>query len=67
MEEKLRKPIPEASYLTAANADRYRSILRYFYQQHERLRYYLFPRKSLPTSSRIPILQGIQKNSSSRI
>ena len=43
MNEQLLKPITEASYLTAGNAWRYRAILRYFYLQHEKLRYYLFP------------------------
>ncbi|MEX2414779.1 MAG: TIGR02677 family protein [Paenibacillaceae bacterium] len=43
MDEHLLRPIPEASYLTVNNAWRYRSLLRYFYQQHERLRHYLFP------------------------
>jgi uncharacterized protein (TIGR02677 family) len=41
--EKELKPIVEASYLTTTNAWRYRSILRFFYNQHERLRHYLFP------------------------
>ena len=58
MEEKLRKPIPEASYLTAANADRYRSILRYFYQQHERLRYYLFPEEVFAHLKQDPYFAG---------
>ncbi|WP_206808881.1 TIGR02677 family protein [Paradesulfitobacterium ferrireducens] len=35
------KPVSEATYLTVGNAWRYRTILRYFYQQHERLRHYL--------------------------
>ncbi|MFZ5945984.1 MAG: TIGR02677 family protein [Bacillota bacterium] len=43
MNEQQLKPIIEASYLTAGNAWRYRTILRYFYLQHEKLRYYLFP------------------------
>ncbi|MFA5536757.1 MAG: TIGR02677 family protein [Bacillota bacterium] len=43
MEEQLLKPIVEASYLNATNTWRYRAILRYFYLQHEKLRYYLFP------------------------
>lgn len=43
MESKRLKPITEASYLTVENAWRYRAILHYFYQQHERLRQYLFP------------------------
>jgi uncharacterized protein (TIGR02677 family) len=43
LNEQQLKPIIEASYLTAGNAWRYRAILRYFYLQHEKLRYYLFP------------------------
>ncbi|KAA5806433.1 TIGR02677 family protein [Thermoanaerobacterium thermosaccharolyticum] len=35
------KPIDEARYLTAENASRYRLIMRYFYQNYERLRYWL--------------------------
>lgn len=41
MNEQLLKPIQEATYLTVPNAWRYRSILRYVYQQHERLRHYI--------------------------
>lgn len=41
MDEQILKPIQEATYLTVANAWRYRSILRYCYRQHERLRHYL--------------------------
>ncbi len=40
-DDQLLKPISEVAYLTVANAWRYRAILRYFYQQHERLRHYL--------------------------
>ncbi len=43
MDDMLLKPITEATYLTTENAWRYRAILRYFYIQHERLRYYLLP------------------------
>ncbi|MDD3157323.1 TIGR02677 family protein [Anaeromusa sp.] len=43
MEELRQRKIVEASYLTAENAGRYRSILRFFYLQHEKLRHYLFP------------------------
>ncbi len=42
MDEQLLKPIVEANYLVASNAWRYRAILRYFYLQHKKLRYYLF-------------------------
>jgi uncharacterized protein (TIGR02677 family) len=47
MDEKLLKPIPEVTYLTTGNSWRYRSILRYFYAQYERLRHYLFPEEVL--------------------
>ncbi len=43
MDDMLLKPITEVTYLTTENAWRYRAILRYFYVQHERLRYYLLP------------------------
>ena len=47
MDEKLLKPIIEASYLTAANAWRYRGILRFFYIQHESMRHQLYPAEIL--------------------
>ncbi|MHB8155787.1 MAG: TIGR02677 family protein [Desulfocucumaceae bacterium] len=37
------KPIVELSYLNAQNVDRYRCLMRYFYDQHQRLRYWLKP------------------------
>ncbi len=37
------KPITEATYLTVENAWGYRAILRYFYEQYERIRQFLFP------------------------
>lgn len=43
MNDTVLKPIVEAAYLTAENAWRYRAILRYFYEQHERIRQFLFP------------------------
>ena len=43
MDNNLLKPLQEATYLTTDTAWRYRAILRYFYLQHEQLRYYLFP------------------------
>ncbi|BCV20596.1 TIGR02677 family protein [Moorella sp. Hama-1] len=39
----LLKAIPETSYLTAQNVGRYRCIMRFFYLQHQRLRYWLRP------------------------
>ena len=43
MNDLVLKPITEATYLTVENAWRYRAILRYFYEQHERIRQFLFP------------------------
>lgn len=40
--EKLLKPIMETKYLTVENADRYRSIIRLFYLQYEKLKYWLY-------------------------
>lgn len=40
--DKISKKIVETSYLTAENAKRYRPILRYFYEQYERINYMLY-------------------------
>lgn len=37
------KPIPELKYVNAENVHRYRLIMRYFYQQYQRMRYWLKP------------------------
>ena len=47
MDEKLFRKIVEVNYLTTENAWRYRAILRFFYLQHEKLRYYLLPEEVL--------------------
>lgn len=39
--DKLQKPIRETLYLTAENARRYRVILRFFYLQYEKIKYWL--------------------------
>ena len=39
--QKLLKPITEVSYLRADNADRYRVIIRYFYEEYEKIKYML--------------------------
>jgi len=38
----LTKPIGEVRYLTTENCYRYRPILRYFYQQYEKINYWLY-------------------------
>jgi len=40
--EKLVRPITEVSYLRADNADRYRIIIRYFYEEYEKIHYWLY-------------------------
>ena len=40
--DKLLKPITEVNYLRAENVDRYRIIIRYFYQEHEKIHYWMF-------------------------
>ncbi|MEA4883575.1 MAG: TIGR02677 family protein [Clostridia bacterium] len=58
MDDRLLKPITEVTYLTTENAWRYRAILRYFYIQHERLRYYLLPDEVLDNLRESPHFQG---------
>lgn len=41
--EKLIKPLTEARYLNAENADRYRCIMRIFFENYEKLRSWLKP------------------------
>ena len=43
MTENLLKPVVETSYLNAVNVGRYRCVMRCFYEQHQRLRYWLKP------------------------
>lgn len=45
------KPVPELKYVNAENVARYRLIMRYFYKQYQRLRYWLKPEE---------IFQGVQ-------
>lgn len=40
--EKLLKPVMETKYLSVENTDRYRSILRFFYINYEKLKYWLY-------------------------
>ncbi len=43
MNDVLLKPIVEVSYLNAQNVDRYRCVMRCFYEHHQRLQYWLRP------------------------
>ncbi len=40
--EKLIRPLTEAKYLNADNVDRYRSIMRIFYENYEKLKYWMY-------------------------
>lgn len=40
--EKLTRPLTEAKYLNADNVDRYRSIMRIFFENYEKLKYWLY-------------------------
>lgn len=40
--EKLIKPLTEAKYLNADNVDRYRCIMRIFYENYEKLKYWMY-------------------------
>lgn len=48
------KKLIEASYLTAENAAEYRTILRYFYLQHERMRDFISPEEVLDYMRSVP-------------
>jgi uncharacterized protein (TIGR02677 family) len=55
------KKIIEASYLTADSAAHYRTILRYFYHQHERMRDFLAPEEILEHMRSIPAFADYQE------
>lgn len=42
IEDKMRKPMMEAKYLNVENTDRYRPIMRLFYLQYEKLKYWMY-------------------------
>lgn len=42
MNDKLIKPIREVNYLRADNVERYRVIMRFFYEEHEKIHYWLY-------------------------
>lgn len=42
LSDKLLKPVIETKYLSVDNTDRYRSILRFFYLNYEKLKYWLY-------------------------
>lgn len=55
------KKVVEASYLTADSAAQYRTILRYFYHQHERMRDFIAPEEILEYMRSIPSFSDYQE------
>jgi uncharacterized protein (TIGR02677 family) len=55
------KKIVETSYLTADSAAHYRTILRYFYHQHERMRDFIAPEELLEYMRTIPTFADFQE------
>lgn len=55
------KKVVEASYLTADSAAHYRTILRYFYHQHERMRDFITPEEILDYMRSIPVFSDYQE------
>jgi uncharacterized protein (TIGR02677 family) len=55
------KKIVETSYLTADSAANYRTILRYFYHQHERMRDFIAPEELLEYMRTIPSFSDYQE------
>lgn len=55
---KLIKPITETKYLTAENCWRYRPILRYFFLQYEKIRYWMYKEEIFDALKSNPHFEG---------
>ena len=64
--DKLTRPLTEAKYLNADNVDRYRSIIRIFYENYEKLRYWLYQEEVYEEMREILILRITGWSSASR-
>ena len=62
--DKLTKALTEAKYLNADNVSRYRCIMRIFFENYEKLRYWLY---QMPRWYRIRFLRITSRSSASRI
>ncbi len=56
--EKLTRPLTEAKYLNADNVDRYRSIMRIFFENYEKLKYWLYQEEVYEEMIRDPYFKG---------
>ncbi|WP_302157807.1 TIGR02677 family protein [uncultured Acidaminococcus sp.] len=58
----LTRKIPEMRYLNADNADRYRCIMRAFYEQYGKLRYWLYEEEVFALLTADPYFAGYQED-----
>lgn len=56
--EKLIKPITETKYLSVDNVARYRTIIRFFYVQYEKIKYWLYKEEIFNELSKYDIFLG---------
>ena len=57
----------EAKYLNVDNTDRYRPIIRLFYLNYEKLKYWIYQEEVYEELKEIRIFRSIHRNSVSRI
>ena len=65
--EKLTKALTETKYLNADNVSRYRCIMSIFYENNEKLNYWLYQEDVYEEMKRILTGLSIRLNSASRI
>ena len=64
--EKLIRPLTEAKYLNADNVDRYRSIMRIFFDNYEKLKYWIRELEELIKDGDRELFEDILANTVSR-
>ena len=64
---KLTKPLTEVKYLNADNVSRYRCIMRIFFENYEKLKYWLYQEDVYEEMIKDPFFRIIGWNSASRI
>ena len=65
--DKLTKALTEAKYLNADNVSRYRCIMRIFFENYEKLRYWLYQEEVYAQMVQVHFLRITSRNSVSRI
>ena len=65
--ERLTKPLTEVKYLNADNVDRYRSIMRIFFENYEKLKYWLYQEEVYEEMIRDPYFKGYRLEQSGKI